>query len=356
MPKTAAKFNVYETVTEIIVNAVKAGTLPWQKPWTGGAGLALPLRGCGTPYRGINVILLWCAAQAAGYASPRWMTYRQAQTLGGQVRKGERSTTIVKYGSFEVAEEGAGQRRPQTDAAGSSRDPETRMYARAYRVFNVAQIDGLDPHYYASVDAPRDLGTKRDAELDAWFARLGIVIRETAEPRAYYRPSSDDIHMPDIATFKSTAAFYSVLGHEGAHAVANSRRLDLEFAAQEKAGAYALEEVYAQLTSAMICAHLGIASQTEMDAAYIKHWLDVCGSGSRAIFGLASKAQAATDWMLTRAGSATISSTDTTLIEVSKAFSGNNESRGVAIAFEPQVRGSECGLIRARKRSKEKAA
>lgn len=319
MPKTAAKFNVYETVTETIVNAVKAGTLPWQKPWTGGAGLALPLRSCGTPYRGINVILLWCAAQAAGYASPRWMTYRQAQALGGQVRKGERSTTIVKYGTFEVAEEGAGQRRPQTDAADSSRDPETRMYARAYRVFNVAQIDGLDPHYYAPADAPRDLGPKRDADLDAWFARLGIGIRETAEPRAYYRPSSDEIHMPDIATFTSTAAFYSVLGHECAHAIANHRRLSLEFAAQEKTISYALEEVYAQLTSAMICAHLGITPQTEMDAAYIKHWLEVCGSGPRAIFGLASKAQAATDWMLEHAGNARSPSANMTPIEVAKA-------------------------------------
>jgi antirestriction protein ArdC len=324
MPKTAQKFNVYETVTETIVNAVKAGTLPWQKPWTGGAGLALPLRSCGTPYRGINVILLWCAAQAAGYASPRWMTYRQAQAFGGQVRKGERSATIVKYGSFEVAGDGAENRppnsQPRNGPANDSADtePETRMYARAYRVFNVAQIDGLDPHDYAPADAPRDLGTKRDADLDAWFARLGIEIRETAEPRAYYRPSSDEIHMPDIATFKSTAAFFSVLGHECAHAIANHRRLSLEFTAQEKAGAYALEEVYAQLTSAMICAHLGIAPQTEMDAAYIKHWLDVCGSGPRAIFGLASKAQAATDWMLARAGSATISSADTTPIEVSK--------------------------------------
>ena len=322
MAKSASKFNVYETVTDTIVKAVKAGTLPWQKPWSGGAGLAMPLRSCGTPYRGINVILLWCAAEAAGYIAPRWMTYRQSQNLGGQVRKGERSTTIVKYGTFEVAEEGAGKSGPtsppQIGATGSNNDPETRMYARAYRVFNVAQIDGLDPEYYAPADAPRDLGTKRDARLDAWFASLGMEIRETAEPRAYYRPATDTIHMPDIATFTSTAAYFSVLSHECAHGIANHRRLNLEFAAQETASAYALEEVYAQLTSAMICAHLGIAPQTEMDAAYIKHWLDVCGSGPRAIFGLASKAQAATDWMLTRAGSATSSSTDTTSIEVSK--------------------------------------
>ena len=138
------------------------------------------------------------------------------------------------------------------------------------------------------------------------------------EPRAYYRPSSDDIHMPDITTFTSTAAYFSVLGHECGHAVANHRRLDLEFAAQETASAYALEEVYAQLTSAMICAHLGIAPQTEMDAAYIKHWLDVCGSGPRAIFGLASKAQAATDWILTQAGNAARPSTDIAPIEVGK--------------------------------------
>ena len=144
MAKSASKFNVYETVTDTIVKAVKAGTLPWQKPWTGGAGLTMPLRSCGTPYRGINVILLWCAAEAAGHAAPRWMTYKQAQALGGQVRKGERSTTIVKYGTFEVAGDGAENRPPNSQPRNgpandsADADPETRMYARAYRVFNGA--------------------------------------------------------------------------------------------------------------------------------------------------------------------------------------------------------------------------
>ena len=97
----APKFDVYAHVTETIIAEIEAGTPPWRKPWTGSAsGIALPTRHNGEEYRGINILMLWVMAAKHGYVSSRWMTYKQAQELGGQVRKGETSSTVVKYGTF----------------------------------------------------------------------------------------------------------------------------------------------------------------------------------------------------------------------------------------------------------------
>jgi antirestriction protein ArdC len=96
------KFDVYQHVTDTILAEIEKGCVPWRKPWSGArTGLALPKRVTGDTYRGINVLMLWLTAATKGYASPTWMTYRQAQELGGQVRKGEKSATVVKFGSVE---------------------------------------------------------------------------------------------------------------------------------------------------------------------------------------------------------------------------------------------------------------
>ena len=127
---TDAKFDVYSHVTEQIIAQIEAGTPPWRKPWTGGAaGAALPMRWNGEAYRGINILMLWAMAAAKGYSSERWMTFKQAQELGGHVRKGEKSSTVVKFGTVEREDENGEERQIP--------------YARAYRVFNADQIEGL---------------------------------------------------------------------------------------------------------------------------------------------------------------------------------------------------------------------
>ena len=216
MAKSDAKFNIYDHVTQTIIAQMEAGTVPWRKPWTGSkAGFAMPLRVTGEAYRGINVLMLWMAAHVGGYSSSTWMTYKQAKDLGGQVRKGEKSTTVVKYGAIE-----------DCDECNEGDDPKIRSYARAYRVFNCDQIDGLADGFYAEVEPPLDFGTQSDPALDAWFARLEIPLDTTDEPAAYYRPSTDRIHMPPIETFKSTVSYYSVLFHESAHAPLHIDRLN----------------------------------------------------------------------------------------------------------------------------------
>ena len=290
------KFNVYDHVTQTILAQLEAGTVPWRKPWTGGGGgIPIPLRHEGTPYQGINVLLLWIRALDQNYVSARWMTYRQSQELGGQVRKGEKSTTVVKFGTVEKD-------------SGDPDNPDVLRFARAYRVFNADQIDGLPDLYYVKPDPPRDMGTCVDPALEGWFHSMGVPIDVSEEPAAYYTPSTDRIHMPRAQTFLSASEYFSTLSHEMAHAVGHKSRLNRVHEGNSRER-YAKEEVEVELASAMVCARLGVHNSFENTAAYLQSWIDVLKTDSRAIFRACGAAQAAADWMFETAGEAPDQST-----------------------------------------------
>ena len=282
----ADKFDLCAHVTDSIIASIEAGTPAWRKPWTGEKGGApFPLRSNGEPYSGINVLMLWLAADAKGYRAPRWFTYRQAQEAGGQVRKGEKSSTVVKYGTFEREDEATGEER---------RLP----YLKAYRVFNAEQIDGLPAEYYGTpAEEARDLGTEANPELDAFFAATGAEIRTTDEPQAYYMPSEDYIHMPPIATFHDSAGYYAVLAHEATHWTGHESRLD-RFSRFTDRKAYAFEELIAEIGNCMVCARLGLTPDFGQSGAYIQGWLRALKDDKRLIFKAASEAQKATDLLV----------------------------------------------------------
>ena len=131
------------------------------------------------------------------------MTFNQAKQLGGHVRKGEKSATVVKYGTVEREDENGEERQIP--------------YARAYRVFNADQIAGLLAEFYILPDPPHDVSTKADPTLEAFFAAIGVQIDVTEEPRAYYNIKTDRIHMPPIGTFHRAAGYYGTLAHELTH-------------------------------------------------------------------------------------------------------------------------------------------
>ena len=284
----APKFDVNAHVTETIIAEIEAGTPPWRKPWTGStSGIALPTRHNGEEYRGINVLMLWFMAAKQGHVSSRWMTYKQAQELGGQVRKGETSSTVVKYGTFTKENElGIEEELP---------------YARAYRVFNADQIEGLPEDYYIRAEAPRDLGTAEDPELEAFFGRTGAEILTSDDPRAYYSPAKDHIHMPPIATFHDAAGYYGTLAHEVIHWTGSEKRLERikKFANRE---AYAFEELVAEIGACFLGAQIGVAPELDQSAAYVEGWLKALKEDKKAIFRAASEAQKAADFVLQAAG------------------------------------------------------
>ncbi|WP_114284733.1 zincin-like metallopeptidase domain-containing protein, partial [Sulfitobacter sp. DFL-23] len=258
----------------------------WRKPWTGEKGGApFPLRSNGEAYSGINVLMLWLAADDKGYRAAHWFTYKQAKEAGGRVRKGEKSSTVVKYGTFDRTDEETGEDR---------RLP----YLKAYRVFNAEQIDDLPAEYYGAPAEPaRDLGTEANPELDAFFVATGAEIRTTDEPQAYYSPAQDFIHMPPIATFHDAAGYYQTLAHEATHWTGHKTRL-ARFSRFADRKPYAFEELIAEIGNCMVCARLGLIPDFGQSGAYIKSWLCALKDDKRLIFKAAREAQKATDFLV----------------------------------------------------------
>jgi antirestriction protein ArdC len=240
------------------------------------------------PYRGINTLCLWAAAEAKGYERGEWGTYPQWQEKGAQVRKGEKATLVVFWkfanASAEVQEDGG-----ETAPTGSSR----LLFTRGYSVFNAGQVDGYTPK--EQPDAPV---MERLERADAFYKNVGADVRHGGN-QAYYAPGSDHIQMPPFQAFVENVGYYSVLAHEYTHWTANAGRCNRQLGKRFADNAYAAEELVAELGAAFTCAHLGLSTEPRPDhARYIDSWLKVLKADKRAIFTAASKAQQAADFLI----------------------------------------------------------
>jgi len=284
----AGKADIYTRVTHAIIADLEAGIRPWHQPWNAehlAGRITRPLRANGVAYRGLNIILLWAAACAGGYAAPIWMTYRQAQGLGAQVRKGETGSTVIYADKL---------RRTEADEAGEERDVEI-PFMKAYTVFNVEQIDGLPEHFHAVAPvAPEPIA--RDAAAEEFFAATEADIRHGGN-RAYYALAEDYVQMPPFEAFESPEAYYSTLAHEVTHWTRHPSRLDRDFGRKAWGDAgYAQEELVAELGAAFLAADLGLSPEPrEEHAAYIASWLEALKNDRRFIFRAAAHAQRAVD-------------------------------------------------------------
>ena len=271
-----------DTITQAIIARLEAGTRPWVRPWTG-TGLSRPLRACGTPYRGINTLWLWMAADAAGHSSPYWLTYWQAQLQGGQVRKGERGTVAIFYKSW---------RKEVEDEETGNAHADIRRVLKSFIVFNACQIDGLPERFFP---APKALPepTSRDRELDLFLSSIPARLRHFGD-EAYYRPVPDDITMPDPAAFRDLDHYRATLAHELAHWTGHPSRLSRDLAGRFGSDAYAMEELIAEMAAAMMGAELGLpVAHLNHHASYVASWLKVLKADSRAVLTAAAKAEEA---------------------------------------------------------------
>jgi antirestriction protein ArdC len=285
MSNSGARADVYMRITAEIIAAIEKGVGDWRAPWFhDGASTACPSNvASGKRYRGINTLALWVATLSSGFNEGLWGTYRQWQEVGAQVRKGERSTTVVFWKTFDRAE---------ADDMGDEDTPSRRMMARAFSVFNVAQVDGYE--LPAQVLLPEE---QRLQHAEAFIGNLGITT-EFGGGEAYYRPSDDRVRMPDFTSFRDPASFYGVWLHEMGHATGARHRLDRDLSGRFGSEAYAAEECCVEILSGLVLADLGIAHHPRPDhAVYIASWLEVLKHDPRAIFTAAAKAQQAADWM-----------------------------------------------------------
>lgn len=278
---------LYESITAKIVADLENGIRPWSKSWNAGQCISRPLRANGEPYRGINTLLLWAYASERGFSAPMWMTYKQATALGGHVRKGEKSSTVV-YSNVLVAK----------DTNESGEETEKKIpFLKSYTVFNVEQIEGLPDDILPARDLPLNPETRIE-HAEAFFAATGADIRHGGD-RAFYSPKSDFIQMPPFEAFHSAEAYYAVLAHEATHWTGGRGRLNRSFDGLRFGDAsYAMEELVAEIGAAFICADLGLSPEPRADHAdYIGAWLKVLKGDTRAIFTAASQAQRAADYL-----------------------------------------------------------
>lgn len=282
-------------ITQEIIARLEAGTKPWVQPWRG-VPLSRPLRACGIPYRGMNCFWLWMVADMCGYTSPFWMTYRQAQELGGQVRKGEKSTIAIFYKSYTREVEA-----PDT----GERSEEARRVLKSYPVFNADQVEGL-PAYFrpvASLELVEPAG--REDELDRFFAAIPANLRN-AGSEAYYEPGIDRITMPPASLFTGFDHYYATLAHEMSHWTGHHSRLARDLKNRFGSAAYAAEELIAELSSAMLGAELGLpVAHLDSHASYIEHWLKLLKDDDRAILTAAARAEEAASLLLKLGGRTT---------------------------------------------------
>ncbi|MBI3438514.1 MAG: DUF1738 domain-containing protein [Proteobacteria bacterium] len=289
------KLSAAQRVTQAIEAALARGVRPWVKPWSDsvpGAPLMLPRRGTGEAYRGVNVIALWAMAEERGFASPYWLTFKQAHAQGGQVRKGEHGAYVVFYKSV-----------PKTGQDEGDQDDEqtSRRVLRGYVVFNLDQIDGLSQRFETSVARPAS-APERHARL---FARVPALVR-FGGARAFYSPATDHVQLPPSGAFTDLHQFYATLAHELGHWTRHPSRLDRDFG-QKRFGdaAYALEELVAELCAAFVGAVIGLPTDhIEDHAAYIGDWIGVLRDNPNAFLTAAGKAQLAADYLLRLMGEA----------------------------------------------------
>lgn len=292
MGKTTTKTDHIQAVTDKIVAALETGVRPWQKPWDAGAVPEKPLRSNGEAYKGVNIIALWMEAQASGYTSPYWMTYRQAAELGSQVRKGEKGTTVFYAGTMTIKTDEEPDKTEDNEAR-------QRRFMKSYAVFNADQIEGLPGEYFPKAQPTKPNAERRD-DAEGYFAATGSDVRHGGNKAFYaYGGTADYIRMPPFETFADPEKYYGTLAHEHIHWTKGPGRIDRDFG-RKKWGdeAYAIEELVAEVGSAFLGVTLGLRPDHLDDhAAYIQSWLKVLKDDKQAIFRAASHAQRAVDYL-----------------------------------------------------------
>jgi antirestriction protein ArdC len=305
-PPAEERADVYARVTDAIVAAIESGMakgrdwrMPWHRRRDAGAAPALPVNVASRRgYRGVNTLALWAAAEARGYPAGLWGTYRQWAELGGQVRQGERATTVVFWRFSDAAQRGDAA-SPAEDGEEGDEGARRGPWARAYAVFNAAQVDGAA---LPADTAPRLPEAARIASAEAFFAALpGLDLRHGGTA-AFYAPATDHVQMPPFADFRTGEGYYATLAHEAAHWTGHPSRLARDLTGRFGGQAYAAEELVAELGTAFALASLGLSAEPREDhARYVAHWLGLLRGDRRAIFTAAGKAQAAADWLLAAA-------------------------------------------------------
>jgi antirestriction protein ArdC len=269
---------IYSEITQSIIEQLEQGAAPWIKPWKADSSADKNLVSQ-KPYQGINRLLLGMSSMVKGYSVPVWASYKQWESIGANVKKGEKGTKIVFYS-------------PVTKQDKQTGDIEKYAVLKTYFVFNAAQVEGIDI-------VPAEQTDKEFTAVELAEQRIiktGAAISHGGDA-AFYMPSADRIQLPHKSAFNSEANYYATAFHELAHWTGSKNRLDRDLDKGRFGNpAYAFEELVAEMSAAFLCSDYGIQGELR-HAGYIGHWLKALREDSKAVFKAAALAQKAADYI-----------------------------------------------------------
>ncbi len=288
--KTTNQTDIYSRITNQIIADLEKGVKSWTKPWKGGddqSRITMPCRHNGEKYQGINILSLWASSMEQGFSSASWMTFKQAQELGGHVLKGEKGSLVVYANSMNRTEENDKGEEIQRQIP----------FMKGYSVFNAEQIEGLPESYYDKPEITTN-PVERIERAEKFFTSTGAKIHHGGH-QAFYTIQHDYVKLPYIESFIDAENYYATLAHEITHWTRHPNRLDRNFEGKKFGDeGYAKEELVAELGAAFISADHGIMLEDREDhSAYIASWLKALKDDKRAIFHAAAYAQRAVNYL-----------------------------------------------------------
>lgn len=291
--KKNEKANIYEIVTDSIIKSLENGVVPWQKPWKSSIkGVNAPINMVSKKeYRGINFFILSNMMEVNRWDKPLFLTYKQAQDLGGSIKKGEKAIPVTFWKVFNKTN------KTEDDDSGDDKG----FLLRYYNVFNIDQCEGID---LTKFEKNKELDEEKRIEI------AESVIKEMPNApvitfggnRAFYRPSEDSVTLPNYANFKSPEGYYETMFHELGHSTGHEKRLGRKGITERTyfgSSDYSEEELVAEFTASYLMNHCGLFNKTKKNsAAYIQSWLKVLEGNRKMLVNCASKAQKACDYIL----------------------------------------------------------
>jgi antirestriction protein ArdC/phage/plasmid primase-like uncharacterized protein len=281
-----------ETISQVILEQIRKGTAPWQKPWDPNKVRSAPFNPItGNPYKGFNNI--WLSAQR--YQDPRWITYKQAQSLGAQVKKGEKSTQIQYWKWTEEKRVLDEKGNPKLDQDGQPLTEKVRLRKPQQfliNVFNAEQIDGLEPFKAPTLTFSP---IKKAEEI---INSVDTPIVHDQLDQCFYGTRADKISMVPKEAFKDAYEYYAVIIHEIGHSTGHPSRLNRDLSGPFGSEKYAKEELRAEISSFMINTEVGLGHQPERHASYIESWMKVIKEDPNVLFKAASDAEKIKEYIL----------------------------------------------------------
>lgn len=273
--------DVKQMVIDRILKELENGVIPWRKKWNGNAPRSYATQ---KAYRGINTMLL----QKGG----EYVTFNECKKQGGKVKKGSKSEMVVFYKLFELDEIDINTGKKKIIP-----------FLRFSNVFHISDCENLEPKFDIELHRNNNDPIEAAEETAQKYIKAELIdLQHSDGDRAYYMPSADMIHMPNMELFENSAAYYETLFHELTHSTGAKKRMDRPGITDKMAARsgviYSKEELVAEMGAAMLSDHTGIDNDIPNHAAYCQSWLRSLKNDTNMLISAASKATKATEYIL----------------------------------------------------------